>query len=156
MTKTNVMRILDKLEVKYNSLEYEYDENDLSGVSVASKNGLDPERVFKTLVCVDESGANKVFCIPVEYELDLKKCARVSDVKRIEMIHVKDLLKVTGYIRGGCSPVGMKKQFPTFIDETAQLFDTIYVSGGLRGVQIELSPLKLAEIINARFCDLLK
>lgn len=156
MTKTNVMRILDKLEVKYNSLEYEYDENDLSGVSVASKNGLDQERVFKTLVCVDESGANKVFCIPVEYELDLKKCARVSDVKRIEMIHVKDLLKVTGYIRGGCSPVGMKKQFPTFIDETAQLFDTIYVSGGLRGVQIELSPLKLAEIINARFCDLLK
>ena len=123
MTKTNAIRILEKANIKFDTAEYTVDESDLSGVHLANVLGLDPDNIFKTLVCVDDKGNHHVFCIPVAYELDLKKCATVAGVKRVEMIHVKELLPLTGYIRGGCSPVGMKKKFPTYIDESATLFE---------------------------------
>lgn len=156
MTKTNAIRILEKANIKFDTAEYTVDENDLSGVHVASVLGMDPDNIFKTLVCVDDRGNHHVFCIPVAYELDLKKCATVAKVKRVEMIPVKELLPLTGYIRGGCSPVGMKKKFPTYIDETAALFDKIYVSGGMRGLQIIIDPVVLGEFTEAEFADLTK
>lgn len=156
MTKTNAIRILEKANIKFDTAEYTVDESDLSGVHLANVLGLDPDNIFKTLVCVDDKGNHHVFCIPVAYELDLKKCATVAGVKRVEMIHVKELLPLTGYIRGGCSPVGMKKKFPTYIDESATLFDKIYVSGGMRGLQIILDPQELAEFTEAKLADLTK
>ena len=156
MVKTNAMRLLDQVGIEYTALEYEVDESDLSGVHVAETSGLEVERVFKTLVARTEPGGIHVFCIPSGDELDLKKAASQTGNKRVEMIHMKELLGLTGYIRGGCSPVGMKKKYPTFIDETAVLFDTIYVSGGQRGVQIEINPEKLADFVNAEFRDLTK
>ena len=128
MTKTNAMRILDSAKISYTTYEYEPDENDLTGVHVAEQIGLDPDYVFKTLVAKGDKTGLVVFCIPCNMELDLKKCARVSGNKKIELLPVKELLSNTGYIRGGCSPVGMKKQYPTFIDETCILFDKITVS----------------------------
>ncbi len=156
MTKTNAMRLLDQAGIEYIAREYEVDENDVSGVHVAATAGLEVERVFKTLVARTEPGGIHVFCIPSAEELDLKKAASKTKNKRVEMIHVKELLGLTGYIRGGCSPVGMKKKYPTFIDETAVLFDTIYVSGGQRGLQIEINPEVLADFVNAEFLDLTK
>ncbi len=156
MTKTNAMRLLDQAGIEYIAREYEVDENDVSGVHVAATAGLEVERVFKTLVARTEPGGLHVFCIPSAEELDLKKAASKTKNKRVEMIHVKELLGLTGYIRGGCSPVGMKKKYPTFIDETAVLFDTIYVSGGQRGLQIEINPQDLADFVNAEFLDLTK
>lgn len=138
--KTNAMRMLDKEGISYSLHTYESDDGAIDGVSVAKKCGEDPEQVFKTLVTVGSDKQNYVFVIPVEQELDLKACAKTVGVKSVEMIHVKDLLKTTGYIRGGCSPIGMKKQFPTVFDETIILFDTILVSGGRIGTQIEISP----------------
>ena len=108
MVKTNAMRLLDSAKIKYDLSEYEVDESDLSGVHGAEMLGIDPDCMFKTLVCADEKGEHEVFLIPVAYELDLKKCAALAGVKRVEMIHVKDLLPLTGYVRGGCSPIGMK------------------------------------------------
>lgn len=154
MTKTNVMRLLEQAKIEYTALEYDFDENDLGGEHAADFLGLPYEQVFKTLVTRGTRGGIYVFCIPVDMELDLKKAAHCAGEKKIEMIHVKELLGITGYIRGGCSPVGMKKKYPTFIDETATLFDVISVSGGQRGVQIRLSPVKLAEYIGAEFCDI--
>ena len=154
MKKTNAMRILENMKICFDVLEYEYDPEDLSGTHIAESAGIDPETAFKTLVCRSETNANYVFVIPVEYELDLKKCASAAAVKRLELVHVKELLPLTGYIRGGCSPVGMKKQFPTFIDESARIFDKIYVSGGLRGLQIRISPDDLALSVGAVFADL--
>lgn len=154
MTKTNAMRILDKEKIEYTPYEYEVDENDLSGVHIARDIGLDPDIVFKTLVAKGDKTGYMVFCIPCAMELDLKKCARASGDKKIEMLHVKDLLSITGYIRGGCSPIGMKKAFPTYIDETALLWDKITVSAGVRGCQLMLSPEKLINLINATVCDL--
>ena len=156
MTKTNAMRLLDQAGIEYIAREYEVDENDVSGVHVAATAGLEVERVFKTLVARTEPGGIHVFCIPSAEELDLKKAASKTKNKRVEMIHVKELLGLTGYIRGGCSPVGMKKKYPTFIDETAVLFDTIYVSGGQRGLQIEINPEVLADFVNGEFLDLTK
>ena len=138
MTKTNAMRILDSAKISYTTYEYEPDENDLTGVHVAEQIGLDPDYVFKTLVAKGDKTGLVVFCIPCNMELDLKKCARVSGNKKIELLPVKELLSNTGYIRGGCSPVGMKKQYPTFIDETCILFDKITVSAGVRGCQLLL------------------
>jgi Cys-tRNA(Pro)/Cys-tRNA(Cys) deacylase len=155
MPKTNAMRILDSNNISYSLNEYDVDENDLSGISVAVKIGADTDSVFKTLVASGDKNGTFVFCIPVSQELDLKKAASVSENKKIELVKVKDLLNLTGYIRGGCSPIGMKKKFPVFIDETAQLFDEIYVSAGIRGMQIKLSPSSLADLIEARFCDLI-
>ena len=154
MNKTNAMRILDSLKIKYSAHEYEVDENDLSGIHLSASAGLDPDRVFKTIVAKGEKLGYLVFCIPCAYELDLKKCARVAGDKRIELLHVKDLLGITGYIRGGCSPIGMKKAFPTFIDETALLWDSINVSAGVRGCQLELNPNDLISAVHANIADL--
>lgn len=156
MVKTNAIRLLENAGIKIETAEYKVDEDDLSGVHAAEELGVDSDCVFKTLVCRDDKKSYFVFCIPVAYELDMKKCAVCAGVKRIEMIHLKELLPITGYIRGGCSPVGMKKKFPTFIDETAIIFDRIYVSAGMRGVQIIVNPEELAGFTDAKFADLVK
>lgn len=140
MTKTNVMRLLDAAGVHYRTAEYEYDESDLSGRHAAEQLDLPAEQVFKTLVARGDKTGPVVFCIPVLDELDLRRAAAVSGNKKVELIHLKDLLPLTGYLRGGCSPIGMKKKFPTYIDETCILFDEIAVSAGARGKQIILSP----------------
>ena len=153
MTKTNVMRLLDAAKIAYETVEYEVDESDLSGAHIVAQTGLDKDTVFKTLVFSGDKNGFGVCCIPVCEELDLKKAAKIFSEKKIEMLHVKDLLKTTGYIRGGCSPVGMKKQFKTVIDETALLFDKIYVSGGQRGVTLGVDPQALCAYIGAEFAD---
>lgn len=153
MTKTNAMRLLEKAKIPFEVFEYEVDENDLSGMSTAKKTGKDPSQIFKTLVFSGEKHGFGVCCIPACEELDLKKTAKIFGEKKVEMLHVKDLLKTTGYIRGGCSPVGMKKQFPTVIDETAILFDKIYVSAGVRGIMLGVAPDTLAEYIGAKLLD---
>ncbi|MCR4620699.1 MAG: Cys-tRNA(Pro) deacylase [Clostridiales bacterium] len=155
MLTTNVMRILESSGIRFTSLEYEWDEEDLSGVHAAQVMGLSPETVFKTLVARGDKTGLSVFVIPVAEELDLKKCARASGNRAVEMIHVKELKPLTGYERGGCSPIGMKKNLPTFIDETALLLDEIAVSGGKRGVQIKLSPEELMRVCGARSADLI-
>lgn len=150
--KTNAMRILDSQKVKYEPYEYEVDESDLSGVKIAHQIGLPEEIVFKTLVAKGDKTGYVVFVIPCAYELDLKKCAAVSANKRVELVAVKELLSITGYVRGGCSPIGMKKKFPTYFDESIQLFDEITVSAGVRGCQLRVKRndiLKLTEAICA-------
>ena len=154
MEKTNATRLLDAASVSYEIRTYEYSEDDLSGVHAAAVLGMDPDRVFKTLVAKGDRTGICVFCIPVAAELDLKRAAAVSGNKKIEMAHVKDLLALTGYIRGGCSPVGMKKKYPTYIDETAELYDTIAVSAGKRGMQMLLSPEDLRAYCEAEFADI--
>ena len=156
MTKTNAMRILDTAGIEYGTKEYEYDENNLSGSHVAREIGMNPDQVFKTLVARGDKNGINVFCIPVDCELDLKKSAQVSGNKKVEMIHVKEILGITGYIRGGCSPIGMKKKYPTYIDETTILFDEIVVSAGIRGQQIIINPEKLIDFISAKEADLTK
>jgi Cys-tRNA(Pro)/Cys-tRNA(Cys) deacylase len=155
MSKTNAIRILESRGIAYSTSEYEVNEDELDAISVAGKIGARPETVFKTLVTIGDKTGYNVFVIPGNCELNLKKAALASGNKKIEMIKMKDLLPVTGYIRGGCSPIGMKKLFPTFIDETAQLFDEIHISPGVRGTQVRLSPLDLKNVINAEFADLL-
>ena len=152
--KTNAMRLLDSAGLDYEMASYDYDESDLSGVHAASELGVSPEIVFKTLVTRGDGNAFFVFVIPVAESLDLKKAAKASGNKKIEMIHVKEILDITGYIRGGCSPIGMKKPFPTYIDETAQLYEKIYFSAGKRGVQIILDPEELASVTGGIFTDL--
>ena len=154
--KTNAMRQLDSAGIEYEMSEYEVDENDLSGVHAAELLGVSEDEVFKTLVTRNDNNQLFVFVIPSGAELDLKKAAQVSGNKKIEMIHVKEMFDLTGYIRGGCSPIGMKKQYPTYIDETAVLFDKIYFSAGKRGVQIILPPETLCDFIGAEFYDLTK
>lgn len=156
MTVTNAMRLLKQAGIEFETSEYEVDESDLSGVHLAQVLNVDVDCVFKTLVARSDKRNLYVFCIPAAQELDLKKCAAVVGEKKIEMIQVKELLGLTGYIRGGCSPVGMKKKFPTVFDETAQLFDRIYVSAGQRGVQMIVEPLQLAEYVEAKFADVTK
>ena len=153
MTKTNAMRMLDRAKISYEVLSYEYDESDLSGVHAAQALSLDPAQVFKTLVTRGGKGGVFVFCIPVDAELDLNKAALCAGVKNIEMLHVRELQGLTGYIRGGCSPVGMKKQYPTFIDASADMFGEIYVSAGLRGQQLKVNPRELKEFIGAQFAE---
>jgi len=155
MSKTNAVRILESLKVPHNTFEYEVDENDLSGVSVAHKINIDEEKVYKTLVTRNDKNEIFVFCIPVNQELNLKKAAVAAKSKKIEMIKLTELLPLTGYVRGGCSPIGMKKNYPVIIEETAQLSDKIYVSAGMRGMQIEISPINLSNIIEAKFEDLI-
>lgn len=154
MTKTNVVRLLEAASIPFETMEYAVTEDDLSGVTVAKKTGLEPERVFKTLVAVGDKKGIAVFCIPCNTELDLKKAAIVSGNKKVEMLKLSELLPTTGYIRGGCSPVGMKKLYPTYIHESAQSLDKIYVSAGVRGAQVILSPTDLASFIGADFADL--
>lgn len=154
MNKTNVMRLLDAAKITYRAKEYAYDENDLSGLHAAEGIGEPAEQIFKTLVARGEKQGYLVFCIPVCCELDLKKAAKAAKDKKVELIAVRELLPLTGYIRGGCSPIGMKKHFPTFIDETAILYDEIGVSAGQRGAQVLLNPDALCEYVGAEFCDL--
>ena len=154
MTKTNAMRLLEAAKIPFEIMEYAVDESDLSGVSTARKTGKDPSQIFKTLVFCGEKHGYGVCCIPACEELDLKKTARAFGEKKVEMLHVKDLLKVTGYIRGGCSPVGMKKPFPTVIDESAILFEKIYVSAGVRGIMLGIEPAALADYVGAKLLDL--
>ena len=154
--KTIVMRLLDAAGIPYRTMEYEVDENDLSGVHVAQQLGQDPDTCFKTLVLKGEKTGYLVCCIPVAEELDLKKAARAAGDKKVEMLPMKELLPTTGYIRGGCSPIGMKKKFPTYIEETAVLFDEIAVSAGMRGAQIILNPEALRAYVDARFCSLVQ
>ena len=156
INKTNAMRQLDSAGIEYECAEYEYDESDLSGEHAAAELGVSEDEMFKTLVTRGDDNLLSVFVIPVSSTLDLKKAASVSGNKKIEMIRVKEIQNLTGYLRGGCSPIGMKKQYPTYIDETAVLFDKIYFSAGKRGQQIILNPEILCEFINAEFCDLIK
>ena len=156
LNKTNAMRLLDNAGIEYKCSSYEVDESDLSGVHAAAELGVPVEMVFKTLVARGDDNLLSVFVIPSAENLDLKKAAAVSGNKKIEMIHVRELEGLTGYIRGGCSPIGMKKQYPTYIDETAELFDEIYFSAGKRGQQIILNPEILAEFIGAEFADITK
>ena len=150
------MRMLDKAKIKYETKEYIPDENDLSGTHVAEQIGLPCECVFKTLTARGDKTGVVVFCIPSNKELDLKKAAKVSKNKGVELLHVKDLLGVTGYIRGGCSPIGMKKAYPTYIDITAVSFEKITVSAGVKGCQLLVSREALVAYTNATICDLIK
>lgn len=156
VAKTNAMRELDQADIAYEALSYEPDAELGShlGERSAAKLGLDPNATFKTLVCQGRPGCYAVFCIPVASELDLKKAARAAGEKSLSMLAVRDLVSVTGYVRGGCSPLGMRKAYPTFIDETAQLFERIGVSGGRIGLTLVLDPQELAGFTHAAFCDL--
>ena len=153
-TKTNAMRQLDAAGIKYTPMEYEVDESDLSGVNIARQIGLPEEQVFKTLTAMGDKTGAVVFVIPCHMELDLKKCAAVSGNKRVELVAVKDLLALTGYIRGGCSPIGMKKKLPTYFDESAVLYDEITVSAGIKGCQLLLSSEKVVEFTDAVLADI--
>lgn len=155
MPKTNAIRLLEASRIQHTTHNYSVDEDDLSGITVANKIGAEPDSVFKTLVASGDKTGINVFCIPVTAELDLKKSATASGNKKIEMLKMKSLLPVTGYIRGGCSPIGMKKKFPVYIDETSQVFDKIFISAGTRGTQICISPNDLLTITDARFADLI-
>ena len=152
--KTNAVRLVEQAKIPCREHFYEFDENDLSGLHAAEALGRDPEEVFKTLVARGAKTGINVFCIPVCCELDLKKAAKAAGDKNMELIAVKELLTLTGYIRGGCSPVGMKKKYPTYFDETCELYDTIAVSAGERGHQMVLPPLALAELVEAQLADL--
>ena len=152
--KTNVMRVLDSKKVKYSSHTYEPDAT-LRGEEIAAILGEDVEKVFKTLVTVSKSGKNYVFVVPVNAELDLKKAASAAGEKDISMIKQKDLLPLTGYVHGGCSPIGMKKMYPTFVHITAKEYDTIFVSAGRVGAQVELSPVDLANTVKLEFADII-
>ena len=152
--KTNAIRILEKENISHSIHTYDVDESDLSGITVANKIGAEPERVFKTLVTRGDNSTINIFCIPVTEELNLKKAAFASVNKKIEMIKEKELLPLTGYVKGGCSPIGMKKKFPTYIDETALLFDEIYISAGARGMQIKIKPGDLKNLTSATLSNL--
>ncbi|MBR5416024.1 MAG: Cys-tRNA(Pro) deacylase [Thermoguttaceae bacterium] len=154
--KTNATRLLTAAGLPFHTREYEVDESDLSGTHVARQLGLPPEQVFKTLVLKGEKVGYFVCCVPVNSEVDLKKAARAAGDKKAAMIPMRDLKEVTGYIRGGCSPIGMKKPFPTFLDETAVLFDEIYLSAGQRGAQIVIAPNVLTEYLRLTQVDLVK
>ena len=153
--KTNAMRISDRLKISYEYTTYECDEF-TDGVQVADKLGYPHELVYKTLVTIGKSGGYYVFVIPIEAEIDFKKAARTVKEKSLEMLHLKDLTKVTGYIRGGCTAIGMKKQFPTVIQESAKELEQIHISGGRLGMQLKLSPFDLQKAANAEFADVIR
>lgn len=154
--KTNAMRILDSNNINYVTHSYENKDGKIDGVAVAHKIEKDVNQVFKTLVTQGNSKEFYVFVIPVAEELDMKKASKAANEKNIDMIHVKDINKITGYIRGGCSPLGMKKSFKTFVQEEALLFDTIVFSGGKIGAQIEMNPNDLDKFIDCSFVDIIK
>ena len=153
-SKTNAVRLVEQAGISCKEQFYEYQEDDLSGMHAAQVLGMPPEQVFKTLVARGPKTGIHVYCIPVCCELDLKKAARVAGDKSMELVAVKELLPLTGYIRGGCSPVGMKKQYPTFLDETCILYEEIAVSAGERGHQMLLNPEDMAKITNATYADI--
>jgi len=155
MTKTNAARILDSKGVKYELLPYEVVESDLSAIAVAAKLNQNVEQVFKTLVLKGDKTGIFVCIIPGAEELDLKKAAHISGNKSVAMVPVKEILNLTGYIRGGCSPIGMKKTYPTYIDETCTLYDYIFVSAGIRGLQLKIAPADLVKIAMCEVGDLI-
>ena len=154
INKTNVARLLDKAKIGYELIPYEVDEKDLSAIHVAESLGEEIERVFKTIVLHGDKTGYFVCVVPGDNEIELKIAAKVSGNKKCEPIPMKDLLSTTGYIRGGCSPIGMKKQFPTFIHESAVTLDYIFISAGQRGLQAKLSPAELAKYVKAEFVKL--
>lgn len=154
MIKTNAMRMLTAARIPFEVLEYEVDESDLSGIHISEQLGFPPEQMFKTLVARGDKSGPLVFCIPVAEELDLRPCAALTGNKRIEMVPVKELLGLTGYVRGGCSPIGMKKKFPTYLDESALAFARITVSSGTRGAQLLLSREALIDFVGATVAPL--
>lgn len=154
MKKTNAMRILDSKKIDYRMMEYPVDDHDLGAVAVAAKTGTDIDIIYKTLVLKGDKTGYVVACVPGAYELNLKALAKASKNKKVEMILMKDLEKITGYIRGGCSPVGMKKSFPTYIDSSAGSHEKIVISGGKRGLQIEISPEDLIKISNGEYAEI--
>ena len=154
-SKTNAIRILQQAKIPFEEAFYEFDENDLNGMHAANAIGFPPEQVFKTLVVRGAKTGIHVFCIPVCCELDLRKAAVAAGDKNVALVPVKDLLALTGYIRGGCSPVGMKKRYPTHIEETCMLFEKIAVSAGERGHQMILNPEALANLVGADLCSVI-
>lgn len=152
--KTNAVRLLDQQKIPYHLQEYEVNEDHLDGVTAAKEVGQPVEKVFKTLVAKSTKGQLYVFVIPVAKELDLKKAAKAVHEKKIEMLHVKDLLANTGYIRGGCSPIGMKKHYPTFVDEAVKQVEEVLVSAGKRGMQLCLTPDNLVTAAKAKIVDI--
>lgn len=154
-TKTNAVRLVQQAGISCREAFYEFDENDLNGNHAALAIGFPPEQVFKTLVAKGAKNGIMVFCIPVCCELDLKKAAKASGDKSIAMLPVKDLLATTGYIRGGCSPVGMKKKYPTYFDEVCLLFDEIAVSAGERGHQMIIPAEALVDLVDGKLCDII-
>lgn len=154
--KTNALRMLDKVKISYSIKEYEYDEEHLDGRHVASQVDMDPNAIFKTLVLHDHHNEHLVCCVPVLEEIDLKKLAKLAGRKSVEMIHQKDLLSVTGYIRGGCSPVGMKKQFPTYIDESILKVDEVAFSAGKRGYQMIVNVQQILTYLNVEVGDIIR
>ena len=154
MKKTNAARLLDAQSIHYELAEYEVDENDLSAITLAQKIGQDVEQIFKTLVLRGDKSGIFVCVIPGNAEVDLKKAAKVSGNKSCAMVHQKELFGLTGYIRGGCSPVGMKKPYPVYIHETCQLFDQIFISAGQRGLQLKINPEDLIKITESVVCDI--
>ena len=155
-SKTNAMRQLDAAKISYEVLTYEVDESDLSGTHIAAQIGLPMDMVFKTLVAKGDKTGHLVFCIPVDKEIDLKAAASLTGNKKIEMVHVKDLLGLTGYIRGGCSPIGMKKKFPTYFDATAAEHEKITVSAGVRGAQMLVGREVLIGFVDGKLIDVAK
>lgn len=154
--KTNAVRLLERAKIKFEVVPYEVDENNLAATHVAEQLGEDIAQVFKTLVLHGERTGHFVCIIPGDKEVDLKKAAKAVGAKKAEMIPMKDLLPTTGYIRGGCSPIGMKKPFPTFFDDSALNFDFIYVSAGVRGLQVKINPDDLISFVGASTADLTK
>lgn len=152
-TKTNAVRILDRNKIKYELITYECDEF-VDGLHTAEITGAPVEQSYKTLVMQGKSKKYYVFVIQIAEEVDLKAAARAVGEKSVEMIHVKDITAITGYVRGGCSPLGMKKQFPTVIDSSAEHFDEIYISGGRIGTTIKLNPMDLIKVVNGQFADI--
>lgn len=156
MTKTNAMRKLDQAKISYEALEYDWDEDHLGGEHAAQQVGLPESQVFKTLVARGEKKGIVVFCIPVNQELDLKKAAVATGEKKVELVAVKDLLGLTGYVRGGCSPIGMKKSYPVFLDDSANKLDKIAISAGTRGCQLYINREAFVNYIHATLCQLTK
>jgi Cys-tRNA(Pro)/Cys-tRNA(Cys) deacylase len=156
MKKTNAARLLDAKSISYELVEYEVDENDLSATTLAKKIGENIEQIFKTLILRGDKTSVFVCVIPGNAEVDLKKAAKVSGNKNCAMVQQKELLPLTGYIRGGCSPLGMKKPYPIFIQETCQLFDHIFVSAGQRGLQFKINPEDLIKVTGLVVCDLVE
>lgn len=154
IVKTNAIRMVEQKKIPYTEHEYEWDENHLSASSVAEQLPESQSRIFKTLVAVGNVTGPLVAVIPGEAELNLKKLAKVSGNKKVEMLHLKDLEATTGYIRGGCSPIGMKKLFPTYLDQIAENYDQIIVSAGRRGLQMELAPQDIYALTSGQFADI--
>jgi len=155
MAKTNAMRELEAKKIIFEVVEYDFSDDRVDAITVADSIGAEHENVFKTLVAMGDKTGHCVFCVPGNFELDLKKAANVSGNKKVDLIKLKELLPLTGYVHGGCSPVGMKKLFPTYVDETAQMYETFHVSAGARGVQIKINPNDLLQIISGEYADLI-